>query len=296
MKSFQLFSIALTGTLLSLNAWAAPRTTSSPAINVKVINQELTQVLQQYNNKKSILKGVLTAASVDTTRATSLGGYAVAVKDGQVKAKLIASFDYSYLEGATQPVLGFDANLAAPNGGMKQILVNFGIQQSKINRFFTDSQTQLQQITQSLLHQYGNAVTVKALVDSVRKDKLNNYIAENLSIRASVDLTKLPANIKPDQVILTDVQAHFSINLTNGAQLSAKVALNPGYSDFKENQNGLKEYLEELQKNNPDAINALSNYAQMANDFMNAATGLQQQSNGSAANLFYGTELFPIGL
>lgn len=294
MKSFRLFSIALTGTLLAMSAWAAPA--PSPSINVKVINQELAQVLQQYNNKKSTLKGVLTAASVDATRATSLGGYAVAIKDGQVKAKLIASFDYSYLEGATQPVLGFSANLAAPNGGMRQILVNFGVQQAKINQFFSDSQKQLQQLTQNLLHQYGNAVTVKALVDGVQKDKSNNYVAENLSIQASIDLTKLPANIKPDQVILTDVQAHFSINLTNGAQLSAKAALNPGYSDFKENQTGLKEYLEELQKNNSDAITALSNYAQMANDFMNAATGLQQQNDGwVSADAPYGMSLIPFG-
>ena len=275
MKSVKFLLVFGLTIFVAMSAWGMGQNAPSLAatsVNITVINKELAGILQKYNNNKTKMSAMLNQATVDARRATELSATATVQKNGAIPAVLTAAFNYSYLESQTKPLLDFNAKLDAPNSGVRKILVNLGLQPQKFDMFMAEAPQIVRQEALNLLqHQYGNAVAVTAKAVGIQKDKANHYVAETIDLNVTTNPAQLPPYVAPNKLMLTSAKIMLSINLNNGAALSGSVVLNPHYIGFQQNELGLKEYVEELEKNNPDALKAIASYAQYANYFLDAA-------------------------
>ncbi len=275
LVSFKLLLVLGLTSLMTTGAWASGQSAPSVAattVNINLINKELANLLQKYNNKTTKMSATLDGATVDANRATGLAVTVKVQKNGAIPAALTANINYSYPESKLNPLLGFGANLATPNGGLRKILVNLGMQPQKIDAFMKQLPAILQQqILYMLSHQYGDAVAVSAHAEGVQKDKANHYVAENIVMRVTTNPAQLPPELGADQLALTSANLNLYVNLKNGAKVSGVVVLNPKFIDFQPNRLGLKQYIEELEKNDPQALDTIKTYVQEADDFLDAA-------------------------
>jgi archaellum component FlaC len=64
-----------------------------------------------------------------------------------------------------------------------------------------------------------------------------------------------------------------NLDLENGVAIKGRVVMNNMYKGFKQDQQGLKEIVEKLEKNDERTLNEVANIAEVANSLMDDATG-----------------------
>ncbi len=242
---------------------------------VSELNAAIAKLVAQYNYKGSKVSLVVSKAEVNAERAVALQGKIVVKKVGQSAAgALKGDVSYSYpVRADAIPVLSFSAELDARHGNMTKILNNLGVSEDEVRRLFVETEKSVHESANEILKTYGDAATVVVKVKHSTKDKAGNYRDLALQLDVKLDLTKLPANIKPEAVLLLAAKMDVDLDLDRGFSVKGKVLMNKNYTSFRSDEVGLKEYVEALLKQDPAAMAELSGIAMLGNMLMDQAVG-----------------------
>lgn len=242
------------------------------------LNKSLAKLADPYNHRNSKVDLVITKAEVNAERAVALQGKLLVKKVGQTAAgALKADIGYSYpTKAEAVPKFKLTAELAARNGNMSKILANLGIKEEAIRKMFEDTEKSMNDSASDILKRYGDAATVKVVVKHQTKDKKGDYRDLAVELDVKVDLSKLPVGVTPADVLFTAGKLDIDLDLDRGFSVKGTTLINKGYSGFRADQKGLKEYIEALLNQNKETMAQLSFLVQISDMLMEEAVGNKQ--------------------
>lgn len=207
-------------------------------ITKEEVNKKVSALVAPYNNATTKLELSFTDLNVDAVRALDFGVNALVNKKGSNNelTLVLQNASYHYGNGSAPTVQGqlsFQLDLVKALG------------QENVNQYGGS----LDELAKSLVAEYGQKYGAAAVLDiameDMQKDAAGNFVSAKLRANAVIDFNQLPANMKPEDVELKEVQASIAIS-KGGAAINLKLTLNPLYKGFSADQPGLKELIEKL--------------------------------------------------
>lgn len=222
------------------------------AISVADVNKKIAAITAPYNKPNSSMKIEFSALKMDAARALNFAFNIQMAKkneNNQVAFK-VNEASYSYSNGA--PRIKADVSLSL------DIIKGFG--QETVNQIGGALEDLAKDVIAEHGQKYGEALKLDVKMIEMKKDAGNNVISAKLSLNASLDYKKLPADIKLSDVEFKNVQAVLSAN-RNGVAAKLLVDVNPSYKGFQKDEDGLKEIIEKLLNEDQKTYDELSKVA-----------------------------------
>ncbi|MGE0762950.1 MAG: hypothetical protein AB7N80_06705 [Bdellovibrionales bacterium] len=202
------------------------------------VNAQVAELLVPLNNDKTTVRITFTDLLVDEVKAQKFGLNALLSKVGEQNKLEFLLDKVEYVNDGQNPPQ-VDAAVR-----MKLDLVK-AFSQKWIDETAPEAAELLADISKSYIEQYGEAVTIDAKIDELLKDEQEHVTSLRLHFDVSVDMSKLPTEVKPEDVYFSRLRVNANVSRVDmGA--SVTVQMNPEYMGFKENQLGLKELIEAL--------------------------------------------------
>lgn len=228
--------------------------------SVAELNQEIQQLLAPFNNAVTKTSLAFNTISTNEERALAVGLSAFYEKLGSqntVSLK-IDNLSYAYGDGSAPTTqakasLGLDLTKLLP--------------QEELNRMVPDLERIIVESTKGLTQEYGEAVTVEAVVTGKQQDAAGNYVGLQGSLTFSIDLAKLPEGKTADSVMFRSGRVALDVGTTKGVAFDLTLVSNPGYTGFQRDQKGLKEYLDMLLARDPELLKQFSQFAAQLDGF-----------------------------
>ena len=253
----KIFGLLVLGLSLGLNSFAADSAAND-------LNLEFEKILAPLQNQLTAAWVKFAAIETDATRALKLDVAAYYFKMGaltNIEFKL-DRLSYEYGNGLT-PTTKLKASVATDFAKL--------FSQETVNQMVPGTEQIVTGFAKDFTRQYGNAVTVDVKVTDKVQDKNGNFTAIKATFVGSVDLAKLPQNVKAEDVIFTSVKLALVVNVHSGLTIYGQVISNPQYRGFKRDGEGLKEYLEKLRTRDE---RTLKSFAEAAKSFDRSMTDL----------------------
>lgn len=120
---------------------------------------------------------------------------------------------------------------------------------SLLNEMADAAEEVTEDLAKQFIDEYGEAATVDARIDELVKDETGNVQSVRMYVDIKIDLTKLPPAVPLEDVPLVTGRIDFGAHV-KGVSLAVSGELNPKFSGFSPDQEGLREYIERLLGNN----------------------------------------------
>lgn len=217
---------------------AAVTVVSMAAISVTEVNSKISALLAPFNTKASTASLTFTDLNIDAVKTLDFGlkGLYWRVGSENELAINVENASYHYGDGSNPRL---DVRLTADFNIVKA----FG--QDTVNDMAEGLADMVEGMAQSYTEKYGEAITFDVAMKQIVKDQNGNVVSAKMSLTATLDFTKLPANLPSDEVEFKSFQLAVDVSQTN-ILLAGSVVMNPQYKAFHQDQDGLKEYIEAL--------------------------------------------------
>lgn len=224
------------------------------------LNAEVVNLLTPFQNDQTKAELVFDDIQTNATNALALRLHASFDKIGSVNTLNLKVDELSYdYAGGIAPTtvirgsIGLDfTKMFAPE---------------EINELTNDLEATLKEYAGGYIEEYGSAVTIKALIDQRTTDTAGNTVSMSGVMSFAIDLGKLPANKKVEDVMLSSGQMTFKADFKTGASLDVRMTSNPAYHGFREDESGLKDILDRLLARDPDLMSQLSDLVGMIDGY-----------------------------
>jgi hypothetical protein len=250
MKKFAI----VTGMLMAGVALAG---TLSPLVQ---LNQRIEMVLAPFNNANTQAQLVFRALSTDAERAIALdvnGQYRKIGSENHLNL-IINRITYQYGDGSAPKTV---VDLAVETDFTKIL------DQRTLNQVIPQLDSYLKEITDNTFRGLREAMTVKLDVREKKQDSKGNYTTLQAKLQVDIDLGKLPSGKSSDEIFFTNAELDISVDLKDGARLVLSVVSNPSYRQFRRDQVGLKETIEEILKEDSSFIRGIKPTLQSLDEF-----------------------------
>lgn len=220
---------------LSATAIASPQ-----ALNkISQLNLEVKKILKSFQNIDTEARLRFLDIKTDQDRALSVKLNGLYRKFGNNNRLTLRIEDLSYNYGnGTTPL-----TIAKGSFGLDLTKV---VPQEDLNSIVPGAEEIVKDLAKSYAEQYGDAVQVDARVIEKRQDTQGNYTYMSAVLGVKFDLSKLPENIRRDEIPVLEALVNISLEFRRGLRFDAKIVSNPEYSAFQKDQQGLKEILDAL--------------------------------------------------
>lgn len=111
-------------------------------------------------------------------------------------------------------------------------------------------------------------MTVSVKVTDKVFDQDGNYVSLKGSLNMKFDLSKLPADKKLEDVVIKAINAEISLNVETGVVLNMSIVSNPKYKGFNADEQGLKELLDKLLKQDPEQLKMIEDTFRQMDDIV----------------------------
>lgn len=235
---------------------------------VTELNAEVAKLLAPFQNANTTASVVFSKLETNAERALS-GGVAVLFKKvGTQNTLEIAIPELSYDFGnGTAPTTKL-------NGAIKLDLTKV-IPQDQLNEMIPSAEETILGLAQGFAEEYGEAATVEAKVTEKNQDANGNYVSLKGTLSFNLDLAKLPATVKAEDVPVLSGTVLIGLDVNTGAVISAVVVSNPSYKRFQKDNTGLKEVVDRLLAKDPELLrqigDALQSIDEFADSFVNGS-------------------------
>ncbi len=211
------------------------------------LNQEIQKILQPFQNEKTAAQLAFQVIETNSERALSAALTASYSKTGSMNTVEIhlPHLSYSYGDGSS-PATNVQ-------GSLKVDLTKI-LPQEQINEMIPTIDTVLLDMAKGFTEKYGEAVTVTVTVLERRQDTSGNYTGFKALIDFVFDFSKLPETLPPSEIIVHRGSLSLDMDVIQGAQITATTYSNTLYKGFQPDQPGLKETLEDLLAQKPEAL------------------------------------------
>lgn len=220
---------------------------------VEQLNSEIKNVLVPFQDSVTSAEVVFETVETDSERALKVAlnsHYRKVGPAGSFEVRL-DNFDYTYGDGLTPTTVikgsvGLDFTKIIPQDSLN-IIISYA--KEVLENLITDNSPA-----------YGDAISIHVVITSKTKDKDNNYTALSALASVKVDLSKLPADIPSEDVMVTQAMVSLDINLKTGVAIEAFLISNPAYKEFTVDNMGLKKILDDLLAGNEEQIAHIREY------------------------------------
>lgn len=232
MKKILLPVLAL---CLTATAMAAPQTFNK----ISQLNLEVKKILKPFQNIDTEARLRFLDIKTDQDRALSLKLNGLYRKFGNNNRLTLRIEDLSYNYGNGSGPL----TIAKGSFGLNLTKI---IPQEDLNSIVPGAEEMVKEFAKSFTEQYGDSVLVDARVLEKRQDAQGNFTFLSAELGVKFDLSKLPENIRRDEIPVLEGTVNLSVDFRKGLGFEAKIVSNPEYSAFQKDQQGLKEILDAL--------------------------------------------------
>lgn len=227
-------------------------------ITKEEVNGKIAALFAPFNNKTTVLALQFKDLNVDSVRALDFGLNALIAKKGPENDLVLRLQNASYHYGdGSNPTLKGDLSIRL------DFVKTFG--QNSVNEIGENLEEMVTSTTRDISKRYGSAATLDIAVENLTKDVQGNFESAIMRFNLTIDYTKLPANLKIEDVELKSIRARLAIN-AHGARAKVQVVLNPLYSRFQADQTGLKEFIEKLLNEDSELYQQIYKNASWIND------------------------------
>jgi hypothetical protein len=253
----------LATTALALATAGSVTFAAAQLISKDEVNAKVASLLAPFNDQVTRVNLAFTDLNIDSEKTLDFGLLGSVWKIGP-KNELnldLKSFEYHYLpspHGAFSGSLGLD-------------LIKL-LGQEEFDSMADGLAGVVTEAAKDAVTEYGDAVTIKAAVEELNKDAEGHALNARMHFEAVIDLSKLPASVKIEDVEVKNLKIVASISRTNIA-LDAAFDLNPEYKGFKADQDGLKGFIEKLLADDAETYEAVVGVIRVLNDFAASAVG-----------------------
>ncbi len=259
MKRLKLVSLAMIGAIATSVALAA--TPLKLGDELAQLNQAIVSLLTPFQNDTT--KGELSFSKLRTGRHHTLkvalkGLYA---KLGTRTSLTITADEVSYRYGS-----GRHPTTTIRGSAAIDLTKIMGI--ADLNELLANIESIIPQYAQDLTSDFGDAVTVSAKVTDKVFDQDGNYVSLKGSLNMKFDLSKLPADKKLEDVMIKAINAEISLNVETGVVLNMSIVSNPKYKGFNADEQGLKELLDKLLKQDPEQLKMIEDTFRQMDDIV----------------------------
>lgn len=224
-------------------------------ITKEEVNKKVAAIVAPFNNETTTMDISFTDLNVDAVRALDFGIAATVTKKGPENELALKLQNASYHFGdGSAPTATADLSL--------QLDLQKAFGQETINQFGTDLDQLAKDLASEYTKKYGEAAILDIAMEDLQKDAQGNVQSARLRVNATIDMTKLPANLKLEDVELKSVQAVLSAS-TGGVNGKIQAVINPAYKGFDANQPGLKEIIEKLLSDDKETYDSISQITTM---------------------------------
>lgn len=193
---------------------------ADPTSLVEELNGSLKEILAPFNNETTSAAAHFEAAEVNDTQVTYMKGSAsYEKKAGEETASLVVSGAYD--ARAAQPASNAKISL-------KVNVLRLVQGQEALNELGRSSEEMLAGLLLDLTTQYGDAATIEVRKTDELLDSEGNLQMQALEVKGKVDLSKLPANVRSEEVFLLEAKINAKLTLT-AVEFEVEVAHNPAF-------------------------------------------------------------------
>ncbi|WP_347358856.1 hypothetical protein [Bdellovibrio sp.] len=230
-------------------------------ITKEEVNKRVSAIVAPYNNQTTAMDIQFTDLLVDDVRALDFGVKATIKKKGPENelALTIENAKYQYGNG-TAPMATADLTMQT------DLRKAFG--QETLDQFGEELDKVAQELAADYIKKYGEAAILDIGMEDVQKDEQGHLKSVSMRMNATIDMSKLPADMKAEDVEVRSVQAVLSIS-TGGARGQIQVVINPAYKGFDPEQTGMKELIEKLLSDDQETYDGLAKLVESLDGFAN---------------------------
>lgn len=250
MKNLKYLLVSL---LVMPLAIAAPK-----VLKVAEVNQAIDELLQPLRNEKTIVNLSFDELKLSEKYTESVKITAEAVKVGTYNILRFDLPELSYKRNAGRPVVRGEAKLNL------NFVKAFG--QKMINDLGPSAHEIVADFVKEYSKDYGQAVKLDAKVTQEVYDANKNLTGLVVRLKASVDMTKLPASMPEREVPLTKLDVVFTAT-PNRLYIKGMAIMNPTYRGYDKDEQGMKEYLEKILAKDAATLKDISSLAEIVNTF-----------------------------
>lgn len=220
------------GFTLAANVFAADNT-------IEQLNSEIVTILAPFQDEATVANLYFNALETNAERALQVAVTGLYRKIGpqNTVALKIDNISYDYGNGLSPTTIV---------KGSAGVDLSKLMSQEEINRMFDDAAELIEDVVKKNSEEYGDAASIKGIITSTSKDVHGNYTGLTALLTAKIDLSKLPEGMESEDVIATDAALSIALNVKTGLTVEGFVVSNPEFRGFKEDQEGLKEFLDKL--------------------------------------------------
>lgn len=228
-------------------------------IQLDALNKEIKTLLAHIQDETTQAEVVFSDIKTDADRTLSFSVSGFLAKEGPNPVSLaINPLSYEYGNG-TAPQVQF---LGAAVTDLSKL-----ISQEDFNGMVPDLEKTITDIADQFAAELKDALTIEAKVTEKNQDAAGNYENVKGHIALTIDLSKLPADLKPEEVPVTAARVDVDLTFKMGVNLSVQLTMNPNYKGFTEDDKGLKNYLDKLLAQDPKVMSDLKHYIDQVNRF-----------------------------
>lgn len=230
-------------------------------ITKEEVNKRVSAIVAPYNNQTTAMDIQFTDLLVDDVRALDFGVKIAINKKGPENelALTIENAKYQYGNG-TAPTATADLVLKT------DLKKAFG--QETLDQFGEELDKVAQELAADYIKKYGEAAVLDIAMEDVQKDQQGHLKSVSMRMNATIDMSKLPADMKVEDVEVRSIQAGLRIS-TGGARGNIQVVINPAYKGFDSEQTGMKELIEKLLSDDRETYDGLAKIVESLDGFAN---------------------------
>lgn len=228
-------------------------------ISKEAVNQKVAAIIAPFANENTKIEIKFTDLNVDAVRALDFGLQASVWKEGSTNEMVLKIDNVQYHYGDGQNPTASAA-----------LSMNLDMVKAYGQPGLNDLADGLEELTTSLAEsygeKYGEAVTVVAKLEELTKDSQGDVITAKLHVTAVIDFSKLPAELKAEDVEFKSIDAMILAN-RQGFSASVSGVLNQNNKSFQQDQPGLKELIDALLNEDAQVYATLKEVAGFLNMF-----------------------------
>jgi hypothetical protein len=223
---------------------------SVAAVSVSDVNSKVAALLAPFNNKVTVASVEFTDLNIDAVKTLDFGVKAKFWKVGSQNELTLKVDNVEYHFGDGQnPALSAHVSV-----GLDLVKI-FG--QDGINEMAEGLGEMVKGLASQYTEKYGEAATLEADVNQIVKDEKGNVLSAKVFVTASIDFSKLPANLKLEDVEFKKFELSASVS-NRTVEIGGSAVLNPAYKGFRQDEDGLKEYIEKLLNEDQETYESLA--------------------------------------
>lgn len=242
-------------------------------ITKEEVNKKVAAIAAPFNNDKTSIELAFTDLNINERRTLDFGVAANIRKIGEKNELILKADDIAYHFGN-----GWNPTVTGRLSVKLDLVKALG--QTALNEYAADLERMVQDFAASYTQQYGEAITVRAKVEELKKDAQGNVESAKIRLAAAINFNKLPAGMNAEDVEFKNFAARLSITRT-GLGGGIRVTLNPLNKSFNPEEPGLKEWIEKLLNDDQQTYEQIGEMVALLNNLGDALVNMDASEDGS---------------